>query len=145
MFEADFVFPFIFCFGEALPPYVVAFFWSLALAYLSKRLNRRGFVMLCSSPFALAGYVTFVATDLSDIHARYVSLADQVTEEVNRTSTERVYIRLQPFCAFSELSHLDPFSWHGRQTIRLQSEEYCSFCAQSLLLFAARSAGLLVA
>ncbi|GAA5942570.1 uncharacterized protein JCM15063_000038 [Sporobolomyces koalae] len=56
---------------RTVPPYVVAFFWSLGLAYLSNRIDRRGFVMLCSSPFALAGYVTFVATNLPDIHARY--------------------------------------------------------------------------
>jgi hypothetical protein len=56
---------------RTVPPYVVAFVWSLALAYLSNRLDRRGWVMLCSSPFALAGYVTFVATDLPDVHARY--------------------------------------------------------------------------
>lgn len=49
----------------------MAFVWTLSLTYLSNRIDRRGFVLLCTSPFAVAGYITFVATGLSDVDARY--------------------------------------------------------------------------
>ncbi len=56
---------------RTVPPYVVAFVWSISLAYLSNRLDRRGWVLLCTSPFCIAGYVIFVATQQADIRARY--------------------------------------------------------------------------
>ncbi len=40
---------------RTVPPYMVAFVWGLAVAYLSNRINQRGWVMLASSPFAIAG------------------------------------------------------------------------------------------
>lgn len=36
-------------------PYCVAFVWTLFLCFLSARLDRRGVVLLISSPFAIAG------------------------------------------------------------------------------------------
>ncbi|KAM0745965.1 MFS general substrate transporter [Meredithblackwellia eburnea MCA 4105] len=56
---------------RTVPPYIVAFVWTLFLSYMSDRLNRRGIVLLISSPFAIAGYIVFVGTKLTDIHARY--------------------------------------------------------------------------
>ncbi|ORY76008.1 major facilitator superfamily domain-containing protein [Leucosporidium creatinivorum] len=56
---------------RTVPPYVVAFAWTLALAWLSSRIDRRGLVLLATSPFAIAGYIIFVVTGLSDVNARY--------------------------------------------------------------------------
>lgn len=57
-----------------MPPYVVAFAWTLSLAWFSSRIDRRGLVVLATSPFAIAGYIIFVVTGLSDVNARYVGI-----------------------------------------------------------------------
>ncbi|GAA5868588.1 hypothetical protein JCM8547_003196 [Rhodosporidiobolus lusitaniae] len=56
---------------RSVPPYAVAFVWTIFLTFISSKINRRGIVMLCSFPFALAGYAIFVATDETAPNARY--------------------------------------------------------------------------
>ncbi|GAA6014489.1 hypothetical protein JCM10207_001625 [Rhodosporidiobolus poonsookiae] len=53
------------------PPYVVAWVWSLAVAYFSARINRRGIPLLITIPLALVGYAIFVGTKLGENSARY--------------------------------------------------------------------------
>ncbi|GJN87098.1 hypothetical protein Rhopal_000043-T1 [Rhodotorula paludigena] len=56
---------------RSVPPYVVAWFWTIGLAYASTRFNRRGIILLIAVPFSIVGYAIFVGTDMADSSARY--------------------------------------------------------------------------
>lgn len=87
-----------------VPPYIVAFVWTLSLAWLSSRIDRRGFVLLATSPFAIAGYILFVATGLTDVNARYVRIYRKLSISPELT----LACRLGPSSAFSAPFPLAP-------------------------------------
>jgi hypothetical protein len=88
----------------SVPPYIVAFVWTLSLSWLSSRIDRRGFVLLASSPFAVAGYILFVATSLPDVNARYVSIPWSFLDRSKLTVARRLALS----SASSALSPLAP-------------------------------------
>ncbi|GAA6041348.1 hypothetical protein JCM8097_007675 [Rhodosporidiobolus ruineniae] len=57
---------------RSVPPYAVAFVWSLFIAFLSAKINRRGIPLLMSYPLALVGYALFLGTH--NVKARYAGI-----------------------------------------------------------------------
>ncbi|GAA5918785.1 hypothetical protein JCM6882_006575 [Rhodosporidiobolus microsporus] len=57
---------------RSVPPYAVAFVWSLGIAFFSAKINRRGIALLISYPLALVGYALFLGTD--NVKARYAGI-----------------------------------------------------------------------
>jgi sugar phosphate permease len=54
---------------RTVPPYMVTWVWSLFVAWLADKFDRRAYVMLCLSPLGIAGYAIFVGS--KNPHALY--------------------------------------------------------------------------
>ena len=59
---------------RSVPPYIVAWVWTLALAFCSMKTDRRGIFLAITIPFALAGYGIFVGTGQADTQPRYAGI-----------------------------------------------------------------------
>lgn len=54
---------------HTVPPYVVGAFFTVLFPLLSTVFDRRIYIMFCSAPFMMIGYIIFLATD--EPKARY--------------------------------------------------------------------------
>lgn len=53
------------------PPYVVAWFITVSVTYISSKVNRRQIFMICLPPLTMAGYAIFLGTTIHNPHIRY--------------------------------------------------------------------------
>ncbi|EME38051.1 hypothetical protein DOTSEDRAFT_141234 [Dothistroma septosporum NZE10] len=58
---------------RTVPPYVVGAVATLVIPYLSTKTDRRSIFLVVSAPFMMIGYIMFLATGVTDTHARYAA------------------------------------------------------------------------